>query len=200
MGTPQMSNIPPPPDGFTLDAPQAASIPPPPDGFTLDSDGPRAEPGSLSLPTSLGDAAQRVQQGGLFRTPQTPGVHTDGAVVSDNGDVVGPDGQIDFSKTPVREGPLPSPAFLGNAVAGAIGKVGGMIPEGLTDAVAHDAGRFIPATVRYAAGLLPSAATMGRLAVQAAAAIGPRAEAIAHYLATQRDPGYAASLQKKDDK
>ncbi len=135
-----------------------------------------------SLPTSLGDAAHRIAQGGLFLTPHEE--PADGAPIS--------------PLQPPREGPLPAPAFVGDAVAGVIGRVGDMIPAGARAAAASDAAKYIPATVKYALGLLSDASTVGRMAVQAAAALGPRAEAIAHYLTAQRDPAYAASLQKKD--
>lgn len=135
-------------------------------------------PGSLSLPTSLGDAWTRVQQGGLFRTPA-------------------PEGQ-----EPTREGPLPAPATLGNAVAGVAQKIGGMIPETVGNvgkALLQDTvGRFIPSTVKAIGAALPESATSGTAVVAAAARMGPQAAAIAHYLTSQRDPAYAASLQKKD--
>lgn len=97
-------------------------------------------------------------------------------------------------------GGLAGSPTVGNAAHAAADAVGNMSPT-----VLGVAGHVLGIPHGMLAAAIPTAAkavgsSVGSAIVSAAARQGPQQAAIAHYLATQRDPAYAAAQQKKDDK
>lgn len=173
------------------------------------------EPSRYSLPTSLQDAAHRIGQGGLFLTPheETPA----GQPVSANeppreGPMPSPMGlgaaaAGAASSIGGASGPLANIARgVGKDV---LGKAGSFAPNTL-GAIKTAAAPFMQAGGALVSGAAQVTAQLGTAAGQAlessynaVAAAYQKSErngAVAHYLATQRDPAYAAAQQDKGKK